>query len=55
MCIACELSFWNMIDALPPEDARADPARAGRALCLRRAGEPSRTPAPQANADERKP
>ncbi len=19
MCIACELSFWNMIDALPPE------------------------------------
>ena len=20
MCIACELSFWNMIDALPPED-----------------------------------
>jgi hypothetical protein len=20
MCIACELSFWNMIDALPPEE-----------------------------------
>ena len=20
MCIACELNFWNMIDALPPED-----------------------------------
>ena len=19
MCIACELNFWNMIDALPPE------------------------------------
>ncbi len=19
MCIACEMSFWNMIDALPPE------------------------------------
>ena len=20
MCIACELNFWDMIDALPPED-----------------------------------
>ncbi|MGH6684225.1 MAG: hypothetical protein ACRECA_09990 [Pseudolabrys sp.] len=20
MCVACEMNFWNMIDALPPED-----------------------------------
>ena len=43
-----------MIDALPPEDAGADPARAGRALCLRGAARASRTPrAATASADER--
>ena len=32
MCIACELSFWNMIDALPPEDQSGSCASRPRAL-----------------------
>ena len=54
MCIACELSFWNMIDALPPEDQeRILREQAARFACEAPESEP--TPAPQANADERKP
>ena len=45
MCIACELSFWNMIDALPPEEQeRVLREHAARFAC--EAGEP----APQADA-----
>ena len=54
MCIACELSFWNMIDALPPEDQeRILREQAARFACETPAVEPP--PAPQPNADERKP
>ena len=54
MCIACELSFWNMIDALPPEDQeRILRAQAARFAC--EAGESEPPSAPQTNADERKP
>ncbi len=57
MCIACEMSFWNMIDALPPEDrerilreqaARIDPnARRPSTVIIR--------PAAQPTVDERHP
>ncbi len=42
MCIACEMSFWNMIDALPPEAPRADPcaSTAARFACDAPADEP---------------
>jgi hypothetical protein len=54
MCIACELSFWNMIDALPPEDQeRILREQAARFACEAGEGEPPS--APQPNADERKP
>jgi hypothetical protein len=54
MCIACELSFWNMIDALPPEDQeRILREQAARFSCETPASE--RPSAPQPNADERKP
>ncbi len=55
MCIACELSFWNMIDALPPEDQeRILREQAARFACEAPAAEPPRLP-PQPIADERKP
>jgi hypothetical protein len=51
MCIACELSFWNMIDALPPEEQeRILRAQAARFACDAGEGEP----APQPAADQRK-
>jgi len=51
MCIACELSFWNMIDALPPEEQeRILRAQAARFACDLGEGEPAQQPA----ADERK-
>ena len=41
MCIACELSFWNMIDALPPEDQeRILREQAARFACEADEGEP---------------
>ena len=50
MCIACELSFWNMIDALPPEDQeRVLREQAKRFACEVGEGEP------QPAADERQP
>jgi len=53
MCIACEMSFWNMIDALPPEDReRILREQGARFNC--ETPEPPQPPA-QANADERKP
>ena len=50
MCIACEMSFWTMIDALPPE-ARERVLREQVAPLACDAPEP---PLPQAAADERK-
>jgi hypothetical protein len=51
MCIACELSFWNMIDALPPEEQeRILRAQNARIACDAGEGEP----APQPAADQRK-
>jgi hypothetical protein len=51
MCIACELSFWNMIDALPPEEQeRILRAQAARFACDVGEGEP----APQPAVDEPK-
>ena len=38
MCIACEMSFWDMIDALAPEDRERILRAGSRPLCLRRAG-----------------
>ena len=52
MCIACELSFWNMIDALPPEDQeRVLREQAARFACDTGDG----AAAPQPAADEREP
>ena len=52
MCIACELSFWNMIDALPPEDQeRILREQAKRFACDTGEGEPAPLPA----VDDRKP
>jgi len=52
MCIACEMSFWNMIDALPPEDReRILREQAARFEC--EAPEPA--PTVQPDVDERKP
>lgn len=54
MCIACELSFWNMIDALPPEDQeRVLREQAKRFACEAGEGEPQ--PEPEPIADDRKP
>jgi hypothetical protein len=54
MCIACELNFWNMIDALPPEDReRILREQAARFECEAPESEPQ--PAPQPAADEREP
>ena len=51
MCIACELNFWNMIDALPPEDQeRVLREQAKRFACDTSEGEPAPQP-----TDERKP
>ena len=53
MCIACELSFWNMIDALPPEDQeRILREQAARFAC--EAGE-TEPPSAAPVTDERKP
>ncbi len=50
MCIACELNFWNMIDALPPEEQeRVLREQAKRFACDTGDGET----APQPAADER--
>jgi hypothetical protein len=54
MCIACELSFWNMIDALPPEDQeRVLREQAARFACEAPAAEPPLPAAPPI-PDERK-
>ena len=54
MCIACELSFWNMIDALPPEEQeRVLREQAARFACETPAAEPTRPAAPPI-PDERK-
>jgi hypothetical protein len=50
MCIACEMNFWAMIDALPPEDReRILREQAARFAC--EAGEGK----PQPGADDPKP
>jgi hypothetical protein len=54
MCIACELSFWNMIDAMPAEQReRILREQAARFVCETPGGEPS--PAAQETPAERKP
>jgi hypothetical protein len=51
MCIACEMNFWNMIDALPLEDReRILREQAARFECDEAVRE-----APQPTVDERKP
>ena len=51
MCIACEISFWNMIDALPPEAReRILREQAARFACEA----PPSEPAPKPIADEQK-
>ena len=51
MCIACELNFWAMIDALPEADReRILRQQAERFACEAGEGEPQ--PAPQGAADE---
>ncbi len=53
MCIACEMNFWNMIDALPPEEReRILREQAARFAC--EASEPAPADA-QPVPDERKP
>ena len=53
MCIACEMGFWNMIDALPPEDReRILREQAARFECEAAVSE---EPPTQPSADERKP
>jgi hypothetical protein len=51
MCIACELNFWNMIDALPPEERE----RILREQAEQFSCEASEPPQPQPIPDERKP
>ena len=53
MCIACELNFWAMIDAVPEADReRILRQQAARFACEVPDGEPQ--PAPQPAADEQK-
>ena len=53
MCIACEMSFWNMIDALPPEtQERILREQAERFACETPAD--AAPPAAPAATDERK-
>ena len=41
MCIACEMNFWAMIDALPPEDReRILREQTARVACEAGEGEP---------------
>jgi hypothetical protein len=51
MCIACEMNFWNMIDALPTEERE----RILREQAEQFACEATETPQPQPVPDERKP
>jgi hypothetical protein len=54
MCIACEMSFWNMIDALPPEaQERILREQAERFACDAPAD--AAPPAAPPATDERKP
>jgi hypothetical protein len=54
MCIACEMNFWSMIDALLPEDReRILREQAARFECEAAVSEVP--PPTQPNADERKP
>jgi hypothetical protein len=60
MCMACEMGFWSMIDALPPEVRERilrEQEEAARFACDAPAQEPTAdTPSTaQPNADERKP
>ena len=55
MCIACEMNFWSMIDALPPGDReRILREQAARFECEAPVSERPE-PAAQPTADERKP
>ena len=54
MCIACEMNFWSMIDALPPEDReRILREQAARFECDAAVSEAP--PPAQPDTDERKP
>jgi hypothetical protein len=54
MCIACEMSFWNMIDALPEDRERILREQAARFECEATVSE-APPPDAQSNADEREP
>lgn len=54
MCIACELGFWNMVDALSPEvreRIRREQEKSNRLACEA----PADQPEPPPEQDERKP
>jgi hypothetical protein len=54
MCIACEMNFWAMIDALPEADReRILREQAARFACEAGEGEPQAEPQP--GADDPKP
>jgi hypothetical protein len=60
MCMACEMGFWSMIDALPPEVRERilrEQEEAARFACDAPAQEPQADAPPNAQpgADERKP
>ncbi len=59
MCIACELGFWAMIDALPPESRERYLRKLGEQDAAARfaCDEPAQTPEPAAKPpeDERAP
>ena len=53
MCIACEMNFWAMIDALPEADReRVLREQAARFACEAPEDEPQ--PTPQPSVDEQK-
>jgi hypothetical protein len=51
MCIACEMNFWNMIDALPPDERE----RILREQAEQFACEAAEPPQPRPIPDEREP
>jgi hypothetical protein len=60
MCMACEMGFWGMMDALPPEVRERflhEQEEAARFACDAPAQEPQADAPPNAQpgADERKP
>jgi hypothetical protein len=51
MCIACEMNFWNMIDALPPDERERILREQAEQFACEAAKPPQQQPIP----DEREP